>query len=472
MKNKILLFIILINSIQLSYSQITIGSIEKKKDTVILRPEPYDSLKNLVRQERVIDYKQYIGLQLYLPPFSNPKISSYQSEKSKPFIFSIKPNIVNIDTTQKELKINQRWHQSSIPGRSIEINESIKFDKIYTYTHNPFHYNTSIRRYEHMGYEEIKITVSNHEEVSDKYYTILDVIYGEEEVKLWKKMRDNLDNKEKEIANILKEYKDDFSKNNESSLWNENTEKLIIDKEDFGYKDEYWHEQNIVFMLRDDKSNDTVYTNKPMDFILVPYFVKQKQMNEGKTFLAFNTNETKSYDISMSKTINIPTLSKWICSVDILNTNYKGEKTDEYTIYYVLRNNEGETILTNKLSTRYGMHFIEENNYLKQKADKEINKEQLNAKKKQEELIRKEIKEKERIEHLKDCIDKFGKSNGELIAHGKVKIGMTKEMCQVAWGAPYWKDKITTENRINEDWYYGFGFSLHFENDILKMINE
>jgi|SRR5690554_2826740 len=463
MKNRILLFILLINSVQLCYSQITIGKIEKKKDTVILRPEPYDSLKNLVRQERAIDYKQYIGLQLYLPPFSNPKIG-YESDKTKPFLYSMKPTVLHIDTTQESLKVEKRWY---VFGYGNEIDESIKYDKIYTYAYKPFHHNTSTTHS-----KEIKIAISNHDNVSDKYYTVLDVLYDKEELSLWETMRDSLDNKEKSVSQSLKQYKDDFTKNSESNLWKENPEKLIVDKEGFLYNDRDWHGQNIVFMLRNDETNDTIYTNNPWKFILVPYFVKQKQINEGKTFVAFNNNETESYDISSESVINIPTLSKWTCSVDLLKTNNKGDEIDEYNIYYILRNNKGETILTEQLIRKYGMHFVEENKYLRQKAEKELKKEQLIAKKKKEQLLKEENERNEKVKHQEECVSKFGKTNGELIAQGKVKVGMTKEMCKVAWGTPYWTDKITTEHTVREDWYYGYGLSLHFENDKLKIINE
>lgn len=49
---------------------------------------------------------------------------------------------------------------------------------------------------------------------------------------------------------------------------------------------------------------------------------------------------------------------------------------------------------------------------------------------------------------------------------------MTKDMCKYAWGIPLWTSKTTTENCIYEDWYYWSGYSLHFENGLLKRIEE
>ena len=94
------------------------------------------------------------------------------------------------------------------------------------------------------------------------------------------------------------------------------------------------------------------------------------------------------------------------------------------------------------------------------------------AKRKQEELLKKENERKIIESRRKECISKFGDQNGELIAQGKVKIGMTTEMCKYAWGKPIWTSKTTTSNRVSEDWYYGFISSLHFENGFLKRIEE
>src|ERR1700740_165247 len=54
-------------------AQISIGNIEEKKPVVTETKIPvYDSLSNFKTQNKYEDYKQYVGLQFYLPP----KISS------------------------------------------------------------------------------------------------------------------------------------------------------------------------------------------------------------------------------------------------------------------------------------------------------------------------------------------------------------------------------------------------------------
>ena len=64
----VLTFLVQINC---TYSQITIGSktLETKEEKIeVLKPKPYDSLKDLEFQHPDINFYQYIGLKLYLPP--------------------------------------------------------------------------------------------------------------------------------------------------------------------------------------------------------------------------------------------------------------------------------------------------------------------------------------------------------------------------------------------------------------------
>jgi hypothetical protein len=75
--------------------------------------------------------------------------------------------------------------------------------------------------------------------------------------------------------------------------------------------------------------------------------------------------------------------------------------------------------------------------------------------------------DKERRESL---VKRYGQKKADLILQGKVEVGFTKEMCKEAWGNP--KSKNTTENRsgIHEQWVYGGGRYLYFDNGVLTTI--
>ena len=63
----------------------------------------------------------------------------------------------------------------------------------------------------------------------------------------------------------------------------------------------------------------------------------------------------------------------------------------------------------------------------------------------------------------------------ELLQAGKLggagKIGMTVEMCEVAWGKPFDKYSTITSDQKVEIWSYGWKRSLYFVNGVLTEIN-
>lgn len=75
----------------------------------------------------------------------------------------------------------------------------------------------------------------------------------------------------------------------------------------------------------------------------------------------------------------------------------------------------------------------------------------------------------ERAENLK----KYGPKFGKLVNERNPTIGMTKEMCYSAWGAPDKKGSLTVKGIAQESWRYDPGDNrrtfLYFQNDILVL---
>ena len=65
----------------------------------------------------------------------------------------------------------------------------------------------------------------------------------------------------------------------------------------------------------------------------------------------------------------------------------------------------------------------------------------------------------------------YGKTNGQLIIDGKVKLGFTKKMCIESWGEPSEINKSTGSWGVHEQWVYGLGSYLYFENGKLTSID-
>ncbi len=65
---------------------------------------------------------------------------------------------------------------------------------------------------------------------------------------------------------------------------------------------------------------------------------------------------------------------------------------------------------------------------------------------------------------------KYGASSAKLILQGKVRIGMTKNMCRDSWGEPEDINKSSGSFGLHEQWVYGTSSYLYFENGILTSI--
>ncbi len=77
-------------------------------------------------------------------------------------------------------------------------------------------------------------------------------------------------------------------------------------------------------------------------------------------------------------------------------------------------------------------------------------------------------------EHRKaELIRRFGAEAGAKIAQGRVALGMSKAMCQEAWGSPTYRQQAKTLTGTSEIWYYAWtDRRLVFANDKLVEIFE
>src|SRR5665647_295278 len=141
-------FLILFTNMSISkvYSQVTIGKIVKEIDSTYVMPEPYDSLcdfgasKDFTPIDYKLNYKQYIGLQFYLPPLSNPKAKKY-TDGPKPLVYTKTISVVNIDTTNRQVwyvNDNDYFHNTTLVKNNVS-----KYNGIATLIYKPYHYQTS-----------------------------------------------------------------------------------------------------------------------------------------------------------------------------------------------------------------------------------------------------------------------------------------------------------------------------------------
>lgn len=91
-------------------------------------------------------------------------------------------------------------------------------------------------------------------------------------------------------------------------------------------------------------------------------------------------------------------------------------------------------------------------------------------KKREEEKARLAADKQKYQERLAELTRKYGKSTAKDIMEGYVRTGWGKEKCIESWGEPRSINKSTGAWGVHEQWVYGDGNYLYFENGILTSI--
>ncbi|MDY3547341.1 hypothetical protein PG291_01835 [Riemerella anatipestifer] len=434
---------------------ITAQIVIREKDIVekaVMKPKPFDSLSNLVMQERLIDYKKYIGYKLFCLPKSDKFKHERRSEKdylidylySKDTTLIVKDGKIpfdkvyiyssyrNFDGTKKEREEKLKIYEE----KKRKYDETI--DKTTTNRYLPKFYHSSTEPDDGEIHGSIATPLDS---LAGRYFTILDIQakedYSQRKVtEGYVKLED------------LEEYRD----------WSVSLKITLRDEE--RQKEFYW-------IVRQGRNLDGKFATFP--FFLVPYFEKKRETYLNKR-LILNPRHENYYNNKLKDLVDINTgevidMNKekgnfWTCTdvsfVDTKNHFYK-------QCFYFLKNGDREV----KISLESGL--LEENFILES---------EYNELKKKEELKRKESEEREKkrleeIEQFKrDCIAKWGQKIGNYIANGKVILGMNKEMCEAAWGSPININRTIIKGLISEQWVYGFGTYLYFDNGKLIAIQD
>jgi len=416
------LFALAINTL---YAQVKIKEIVKQNDTPQTKSSSYDSLKNFEEQQNRIDYQKYIGLDFYVPPDLPP---TDKDRNIKHCLFSIEPSIIPTEVPKTD-NIGERTQ----PYRAL-----------LTYVYKPIIYAKGISNGNVYAY-----VYSDEKKIGDKYYTILNVLSENELNELIGKMETKIHDALEQ--NVYGDYYEEFRAG---------------------------ERPNVAFLIKDNSTGEKLYLmlgySRGMNFTFVSYFAKQKELYDGKTFIAIvyernDENADKLIDATTNKSIKIKPLSKWSCEVALL-------KDKNYSLSYILKNDLNQTIIEDKINCFVPSHqdikFLLESEYIKSENEKkQREKEQAEAIKKQQ----KEQSEKERndTEHKRQyAISKFGEKFGGIIAQNKVELGMNMEMCKASWGEPNGREKASIKEGIEEQWNYGFFRNLVFLNGILVDFKE
>lgn len=404
--------------LQTSFAQITYGEINKREAIRFKAPKPYDSLNDF--HKRSISKLDLAEVDL---------ITNYELK----------------DSLSKRLEFND---YKKYIGLDFFLPKYIK-DKTYSFGFIIKNYKKIIDKSNNEIYTNNYYKISNVNEIFDNYYKVVDV-----------KNRIEIENK------IVAEFKNLKAKGYKTS---------------YETPGEMYNGNDILFTLVKKNSTDTIYMqSKAIDenFTLVPYFVKMKELYDGKKMIAINDkkyhNLIEEIDVTTSKRIVIPHLSKWVCEINLLKDSENNNKPK-----FIFKNELGQTIVLNNWcrSNRNNgyedgykhlddLYFITELEYNEQQRFKKLK----DAERNLEINKRNNLEKLRQKKYLEKCINLYGEKNGNLIAKNEIEIGMNKEMCLLSWGKPFDIYTVKTENKIREILHYSYQKSLYFENNILVKI--
>lgn len=216
-------------------------------------------------------------------------------------------------------------------------------------------------------------------------------------------------------------------------------------------KDEYEKNGNGYIQLIQKESGDTMYFSFEKygytlhDFLTVGYFQKLKIKFIGKDFVYVHLDDK-----------------------GLISLETKDERTDipKNTIFkcydVVIEDGQYSSIIALLENDKYGKFYVLIENLISAESETWNNKFEILS-------VYKSRIAKESV-RKNNLVKKYGTKNAELILKEKVRIGMSKSMCKESWGEPEKINKTSGSYGVHEQWVYGNGSYLYFENGILTTI--
>ena len=414
MKQTLLICILCLCSISLN-AQITVMN-EDVQEKIIAKPEAFDSLSNLSCHADLIQYKKYIGYKLYCLPFSN-KYSNVQS------------NILWNSWDKFKYKEPKKCTIILKPNGGTVLGKATKKTTITTDVYKPTtddNYATQSNIY------------TSYDSIQNTYFTILN-IEGE---------RNSREFVALDECRYVKSGKLRFTLRNETT-----GEEL------------YWIRYN---------TSEGRYKYLSDIMFLVPYFEKMQKTYKGQNVVPTKKIENLA-DIKTGEKINIQPGEVWQC-YDVTFVNLASQR---FIAPYCFLEKDGKKVKISfsDFTAESNVQFVTDSYVLRPAFILEQTYNNLVAEKQRTIEERQRIEEEKRHqeeiarqEREKRLIQKYGNQYGKLIFEGKVCLKMTKEMCTEAWGEPHYINSTIIDGLVCEQWVYGLGTYLYFDNGILRAI--
>jgi len=410
MKQTLLICILCLCSISLN-AQITVMN-EDVQEKIIAKPQAFDSLSNITHQSNPIQYKKYIGYKLYCLPFSNKNTSEksdFRVHTLDKFKYMSKKKF-EIPHGKFVSPLNKKGFiiETDIyrPSYSGEIS-NIPPDKPEWFIYTPY------------------------DSIQNTYFTILNIETAAEEKGTFYSVEKNLSS-----------------------------------------------HKYLRFTLRNETTGENLYWITPyikFEFMfLVPYFEKMQKTYKGQNVVPTKKIENLA-DIKTGEKINIQPGEVWQC-YDVTFVNLASQI---FIAPYCFLEKDGKKVKISfsDFTAESNVQFVTDSYVLRPAFILEQTYNNLVAEKQRTIEERQRIEEEKRHqeeiarqEREKRLIQKYGNQYGKLIFEGKVCLKMTKEMCTEAWGEPHYINSTIIDGLVCEQWVYGLGTYLYFDNGILRAI--
>lgn len=216
----------------------------------------------------------------------------------------------------------------------------------------------------------------------------------------------------------------------------------------------------LLLELKDETTGQTIhsvesdYSNR---FILVPYFVKKQQLLKNNTLVATDYISARKFP-NVDEFIRVYEKTELsgeftLIRSEVLGKSNNPDSDESIILVYILRNNENAFLLFN--DNQRGRPVFSDVITFKNELQKQESK--------------KTAEEKARVDGY---VKKYGAEYGKLVAKNQIKIGMTKQMCEDAWGITFDIKRFTDSAEEKEIWRYVGKGRLIFVNGILTNIIE
>lgn len=231
-----------------------------------------------------------------------------------------------------------------------------------------------------------------------------------------------------------------------------------------------------------------VYEGRNSTFVILGYLDKMKELYKGRDFIYVNEEEKNYYNgcpfngifdrVTHERRYDIKKGSKWHCdgvgvSLDDKFSVARASTLCNRVVLY-LSNNKQDSIYCYLLSSDMESGILHGNG---KKSKYILNKfmtpqayAKLQKEKEAAERAKKEAAEKAAAERRQRLVSAYGEEKAGLILRGEIAIGFTKTMCREAWGDPKYVNTTETASVVHEQWVYGNGRYLYFDNGILTTI--